>query len=59
MKQEWAVKNGYTVIRVCQESIWHKKLLKDEVFKHIKTYDTPVVIVVAPLNKLSQYKSHI
>nr|QZX43636.1 putative restriction endonuclease [Marseillevirus sp.] len=44
-KEECALKNGYSVLRILQEDIWNDKIdWKKLLLEHIKDYETPVVI---------------
>lgn len=44
-KEECALKNGYSVIRILQKDVWYNKIdWKKLLLEHIKEYETPVVI---------------
>ena len=44
-KEECAVKNGYSVIRILQEDIWNNKIDWEKfLLEHVKNYETPTVI---------------
>nr|WNL50463.1 restriction endonuclease [Marseillevirus sp.] len=43
-KEEQAIKNGYSVLRVLQEDVWNDKIdWKSLLLEHIKDYETPIV----------------
>nr|WQM86790.1 restriction endonuclease [Marseillevirus cajuinensis] len=43
-KEEQALKNGYSVLRILQEDVWDDKIdWKGLLLEHIKDYETPVV----------------
>nr|WRK65263.1 restriction endonuclease [Marseillevirus futianmevirus] len=43
-KEEQAVKNGYSVLRILQEDVWDDKIdWKKLLLEHIKDYDEPIV----------------
>ncbi|AVR53062.1 restriction endonuclease [Marseillevirus Shanghai 1] len=43
-KEEQAIKNGYSVLRILQEDVWNDKTdWKKLLLEHIKDYETPVV----------------
>ncbi len=43
-KEEQAIKNGYSVLRILQEDVWNDKInWKKLLLEHIRDYDTPVV----------------
>lgn len=44
-KEECAVKNGYSIIRILQEDVWNDKMdWKKLLLEHVKDYETPAVI---------------
>ncbi|AEA07011.1 putative restriction endonuclease [Lausannevirus] len=44
-KEECAIKNGYSVLRILQEDVWNNKIdWKALLLEHVKDYETPVVI---------------
>ncbi|WP_396189486.1 zinc-ribbon domain-containing protein [Flavobacterium sp.] len=52
-----AVQNGYSVIRLLQEDVFHNKIdWKNELHKFIKKYETPVIILI---DKNNIYKDHV
>ncbi|AQM73374.1 endonuclease [Noumeavirus] len=43
-KEECAVKNGYSVLRILQEDVWNDKMdWKSLLLEHIRDYETPIV----------------
>lgn len=43
-KEEQALKNGYSVLRILQEDVWNDRIdWKSLLLEHIKDYETPVV----------------
>ncbi|AQQ73777.1 uncharacterized protein conserved in bacteria [Kurlavirus BKC-1] len=43
-KEEQALKNGYSVLRILQEDVWNDKIdWKSLLLEHIKDYETPIV----------------
>lgn len=43
-KEEQAIKNGYSVLRILQEDVWNDRIdWKNLLLGHIKDYETPVV----------------
>jgi len=52
-----ALKNGYTIIRICQEDIWENKIdWKYELTNMIKKYKIPKIIYIAKDTNL--YNNH-
>lgn len=44
-KEEQAIKNGYSVLRILQEDVWNNKIdWKKLLLDHTKDYETPVVV---------------
>ncbi|AHA45956.1 restriction endonuclease [Insectomime virus] len=51
-KEEQAIKNGYSVLRILQEDVWNDKIdWKSLLLEHIKDYETPVVKNLWEINK--------
>ncbi|BAU80263.1 restriction endonuclease [Tokyovirus A1] len=43
-KEEQAIKNGYSVLRILQEDVWKDKIdWKSLLLEHVKDYETPIV----------------
>jgi hypothetical protein len=55
-KMETALNNGYTIIRICQEDIWYKKLKLNNIKSYIKNYEVPIIVYLST-NK-SLYNCH-
>ncbi|AHC54983.1 restriction endonuclease [Tunisvirus fontaine2] len=51
-KEEQALKNGYSVLRIFQEDVWNDKIdWKSLLLEHVKDYETPVVKNLWEINK--------
>ncbi|AGV01774.1 restriction endonuclease [Cannes 8 virus] len=44
-KEEQAIKNGYSVLRILQEDVWNNKIdWKELLLEHVRDYETPIVV---------------
>lgn len=56
-KMDYALDNGYTVIRICQEDVYENKYdWQKDLIDHIKIYDIPEVIYLSKNDKYDDYK---
>lgn len=56
-KMHQALLNGYTIIRISQEDVWHEKINLDEcLLPNIKIYDEPKLIFIS--SKENLYEKH-